>query len=118
MDEVGLETVKMCVDIGHVRTPEAVSVFTMPGQPREQFSIAGDRLCHVHLHDFGERDHAAPWDGGIEWVEVFEALKAIEYPGAFMFEPAAPPLSEDAVSKSGLFPKRLLEEYRKVAQGA
>ncbi len=64
---------------------------TIPGEPTRILRSIGRRLHHIHLHDFADdKDHHPPFEGDIQWVEIFRGLREIDYRGAFMFEPAPP----------------------------
>ena len=71
----------MIVDIGHTRDADGVNPFTTPEAARRTMAFCGNRLIHLHLHDFRETDHLAPMDGDIEWGEIFEAFRDIDYKG-------------------------------------
>lgn len=112
VDAIAHQRVGMIVDIGHTRTANGINPMTTPSGPTENFHIAGHRLKHLHLHDFREgRDHHSPFDGGIQWMELFQSLKEINYEGVFMFEPA--PGSVKPLEKVGLVPAKLMAEYTK-----
>ncbi len=114
VDSIASPRVGMIVDIGHTRTSDGANPMTIPSGPTEQFRVAGQRLKHLHLHDFREDiDHHSPFDGEIQWVELFQSFKNINYEGVFMFEPA--PRAANPIEKVGLAPKRLMEAYAKQA---
>ena len=116
VDAIAYPQVGMIVDIGHTRTSDNANPMTLPSGPTEQFRIAGHRLKHLHLHDFYEdRDHRAPFDGEIQWVELFQSLKDISYEGVFMFEPAADPRAVNPIEKVGLMPARLIKAYSTIS---
>ena len=52
----------------------------------------GRHLITLHLHDnHGERDeHLLPGQGAIDWVDVMQALRDIDYGGEFMYEIGRP----------------------------
>ena len=70
-----LDTVGVCLDVGHMHLPG------MPGIA-ESFSILGDRVKELHLHDNGgERDeHCWPGQGTIPWEEVRAGVAALSSP--------------------------------------
>ena len=69
-----------------------------------------ERLFHLHLHDFTDTDHIPPFDGNIQWGEIFAAFKDINYEGVFMFE-ATSPTPEEVLRKTAAFPKTFVERY-------
>jgi sugar phosphate isomerase/epimerase len=71
----------------------------------------GARLAHVHLHDFVKTDHYPPFDGYIEWGEIFLALQQIGYAGAFVFEAVCPISIEDTLHKTAAFPQEFARRY-------
>ena len=116
VDKFGSDQFGMVVDIGHTRDEDEVNPFLKEDRARETLAQCGNRLIHVHLHDWVGRDHFAPLDGDIQWAEVFAAFKDIDYQGVFMFEAAYPPgtreLSPDYVlGKTASFPQAFVERY-------
>ena len=86
VDRVGSERFGMTVDIGHARDSEGVNPFIQREVARRTLAQCGKRLFHLHLHDFTDGDHIAPFLGNIQWEEVFAALADTAYAGAYMFE--------------------------------
>ena len=116
VDRVGSDRFGMIVDIGHTRDADGVNPFTKPEAARRTMAQCGDRLIHLHLHDFRETDHLAPMDGDIEWAEIFEAFRDIDYQGQLMFESAwgdtARTLAPEYVlAKTAAFPQNFIERY-------
>ena len=116
VDEIGSERFGMVVDVGHTRDEDGVNPFIKPERARETLAQCGDRLIHLHLHDFLERDHIAPMDGNLQWAEVFGALKDIDYQGVFMFEALFPPdkienRPEYVLGKTAEFPQAFAAKY-------
>lgn len=103
VDGIGSDRVGMIVDIGHTRDPDGVNPFTKKGRAREVLAQCGKRVFHMHLHDTTTRDHYPPFDGDIQWDEVFAALADIEYSGEFMFE-ALFPNTDEILDKVARFP--------------
>ena len=117
VDRVGSDRFGMVVDLGHTRDEDGVNPFVKKDAARRTLAQCGDRLIHVHLHDWLDRDHFAPLDGDIQWGEVFAALKDIDYSGWIMFEALFPPpergvLNPDYVlDKVATFPQAFVERY-------
>ena len=109
VDKVGSEQFGMVVDIGHTRDKDQVNPFIKKNRARETMALCGDRLIHLHLHDWIGVDHFSPLDGEIQWVEIFRALKDINYNGWFMFEAAYPPGKRDEIKSIG--PSSVDSEY-------
>jgi len=109
VDKVGSEQFGMVVDIGHTRDKDQVNPFIKKNRARETMALCGDRLIHLHLHDWIGVDHFSPLDGEIQWVEIFRALKDINYNGWFMFEAAYPPGRRDQIKSLG--PSSVDSEY-------
>ncbi len=86
--------------------------------------LPGDRLIHLHLHDWVDQDHFSPLDGAIQWDEIFTAFRDIDYKGWFMFEAAYPPGQRGEVDpnyvldKVGAFPRGFIERYGRRARKA
>ena len=111
LDEIDHSQVGMILDIGHVRTPDGKAVLTCSGGPKKVIELCGHRLKHVHLHGFVDRDHYPPLcvGDGIQWVELFQELKAINYPGMLNFEPAGEPVHYGSIEATGKFPERIVK---------
>lgn len=88
VDRIGSDRFGMVVDIGHTRDTEGINPFTKVNAARNTMAQCGNRLIHLHLHDFDKTDHLAPLDGKIQWEEIFKAFRDIHYTGLFMFEAA------------------------------
>ena len=86
VDRVGSEQFGMTVDIGHARDSEGINPFIQREVARSAMAQCGKRLFHLHLHDFTDGDHIAPFLGRIEWEEVFAAFADTAYAGSLMFE--------------------------------
>ncbi len=80
LDEVNLDNVGFCLDVGHVNL----------SQNTEQIIEAfGKRIIHTHLHDnHGDEydEHLLPFSGTINWRQVLEALQSKGYSGVLLYE--------------------------------
>ncbi len=122
VDKVGSDRLGMVVDIGHTRDEDEVNPFTKAERARETLAQCGDRLLHLHLHDWVDHDHYSPLDGEIHWPGVFDALRDIDYKGYYMFEALYVPhkrgeeLEPDYVlDKVAAFPNDFVERYTHLA---
>ncbi len=119
VDRIGSPRFGMIVDIGHTKDADGRNPFTCKDRARDTISVCGDRLFHVHLHEFWDgADHWPPfYKGGlIEWGELFAGLEDIDYQGAFMFEsvPAIPKdqaAFDDNLRRIATFPQELMRLY-------
>ena len=119
VDKIGSDSLGMVVDTGHTRDSDGANPFTKKEDARQTMAQCGERLFHLHLNDFTNGDHIAPFDGNIHWGEVFAALKDIDYKGTFMFEVGPfrkkyingniPP--EEVLRKVAAFPVKYVERY-------
>ncbi len=90
LDAMDHPQVGMILDIGHVRNEERINPMTLKGGPTKVLEICGHRLRHIHLHGFIDgADHHPPLVEGdeIQWAELFNMLRKVEYRGAINFEP-------------------------------
>jgi len=111
VDLIGSDRFGMTVDIGHTRDPDGVNPFIRKGRARETMALCEHRLFHVHLHDFIDADHYPPFDGDIQWDEIFSVLQHSNYAGEFMFEAAARVSLEDTLKKTAAFPEEFAARY-------
>jgi len=114
VDHFGTERLGICIDIGHTRVPEEdwLNPFTAPGRARGIVDICDYRLMHIHLHDYhNNEDHKPPFEGEIEWGDLFDALDANGYDGALMFESLPVVSSDDTLRKVGAFPDEFVRRY-------
>jgi len=108
IDAVGCPQVGMLLDVGHERNAEDENPMTLPGGPTAILRSIGDRLHHIHLHDFKDgSDHHPPFDGSLQWGETFRGLREIDYAGAFMFEPRPGAGYAGVLEKVGAAPERI-----------
>jgi len=111
VDRIGSDRFGMVVDIGHTRDADGINPFVKTERAREAMASCQHRLFHVHLHDFTDVDHYPPFDGNIQWPEIFSALQDIGYAGELMFE-AGPRVSfEDTLKKTAEFPNEFVLRY-------
>ena len=90
LDRMDHPQVGMILDIGHERNAEGINPMTLPGGPAAILAQCGHRLRHLHLHGFKDgMDHHPPLVDGdeIQWRELFEMVRTVNYPGDFNFEP-------------------------------
>ena len=112
LDEMDHPQVGMILDIGHVRDADGANPMTLAGGPTRILGLCGHRLRHLHLHGFKDsRDHHPPLveGDGIQWVELFEKLRAVDYPGDFNFEPSGDPVHAGALDYTSRAPRRIVE---------
>ena len=117
VDRIGSERFGLVVDVGHTRDDDEVNPFIKRDRARETMAQCGQRLIHLHLHDWVDRDHFSPLDGALQWGEVFAAFKDIGYKGYFMFEAAYPPGRRGDIDppyvldKVGEFPTEFVKHF-------
>ena len=115
VDHFATERLGITIDIGHTRVPaeDWLNPFTAPGRAKDIVeNICGQRLYHIHIHDYhNNEDHRPPWEGEIEWGDLFTSLDAIDYRGALMFESLPLISSEDTLAKVGAFPDEFVRRY-------
>ena len=114
VDGFGTDRLGITIDIGHARVPaeDWLNPFTAPGRAKGIVELVGHRLCHIHLHDYhNNEDHRPPFEGEIEWGDLFDALDGIGYQGALMFESLPVHSPEDTLAKVGAFPEEFIKRY-------
>lgn len=111
VDRIGSNRFGMVVDIGHTRDADGVNPFIKMDRAREAMAVCEHRLFHLHLHDFRDTDHYPPFDGSIQWGEIFSALQDIGYAGEYMFEAVARVSLEDTLKKTSAFPDEFVMRY-------
>jgi len=111
VDQIGSDRFGMVVDIGHTRDADGINPFVKKERAREVMAGCEHRLLHLHLHDFTDTDHYPPFDGNIQWGEIFSALQDIGYAGEFMFEAVARVSLEDTLRKTSAFPGDFTARY-------
>ena len=94
--------VGVCCDTGHAGVAYGLwNTMSDAGYVAQTFATSNGRLNHVHLSDVSttpiarshatkalkaRQDHFSPGRGSSDWMAIFQCLKALEYPGCFMFE--------------------------------
>ncbi|RLI40282.1 hypothetical protein DRO64_09235 [Candidatus Bathyarchaeota archaeon] len=83
IESIGSPSLGICFDTGHVNLFSDPNI-SMDGEIFE----AGEYLMTLHVHDNNgmEDEHKPPGDGSINWSQVIEALKKVNYAGVFMME--------------------------------
>lgn len=73
----------VCLDTAHT---------TLGHHWRRFVEVAGDRLIHVHANDHRGQfdDHLPPGDGVIDWREIADTLRQVDYDGWIMLELKCP----------------------------
>ena len=111
LERIDHPQVGLVLDIGHVKNGSGENPMTLPGGPTQVLELCGSRLFHLHLHGFKDgRDHHAPLVEGdtIQWVELFQMLRAIGYSGDINFEPAGPRLNDNPVEAVAAAPEKIV----------
>ena len=114
VDGIGSERLGITIDIGHTRVPaeDWLNPFTKKGRAKAIVETCGHRLIHIHLHDYhNNEDHRPPFEGEIEWGDLFDALDGIGYEGSLMFESLPVHSTEDTLRKVGAFPEEFVRRY-------
>ena len=111
VDRIGCPRFGLTVDIGHTRDADGINPFVKMERAREAMAACEHRLFHLHLHDFTDTDHYPPFDGNIQWDEIFSALRDIGYIGEFMFEAGQRVSLEDTLKKTSAFPNEFAVRY-------
>jgi sugar phosphate isomerase/epimerase len=80
LEALGAANAGICVDTGHANLGALGAARAV--------RMAGDKLFTTHLHDNLSQgdDHLPPGQGHIEWLAVFEALRAVGYARPLMLE--------------------------------
>lgn len=115
-DRIDSDRYGLVLDLGHARDADGVNPFLKEEAAYKTVILCRRRLIHLHLQDTvqGMADpHYPPFDGQVRWLDVFQALYDIEYPGCFMFEPVhdgyhGDSVPSDTLRKVGTFPRRLI----------
>jgi len=114
VDRFNTDRLGIVIDIGHTRRPLEgwLNPFTKPGRAKPIVELVGKRLIHMHIHDYhNNEDHRPPFEGEIEWGDLFDALDGIGYAGALMFESLPVISAEDTLGKVGAFPEEFIRRW-------
>jgi sugar phosphate isomerase/epimerase len=114
VDDFATDRLGITIDIGHTRVPaeDWLNPFTAPGRAKAIVDLCGDRLFHMHIHDYhNNEDHRPPFEGEIQWADLFDALDGIDYRGALMFESLPLHSSEDTLQKVSTFPEEFIKRF-------
>ena len=115
VDHFATERLGITIDIGHTRVPteDWLNPFTAKGRAKAIVEdTVGQRLYHIHIHDYhNNEDHRPPFEGEIEWGDLFDSLDAINYQGALMFESLPLQSPDDTLQKVGAFPEEFVSRY-------
>jgi len=88
LDEIGDDPEKtnlgICIDVGHAYISQDAGREPI----RNYIERYRGQLVHLHLHDnFGDNDEHLPIkDGSIDWQNLADTLKAVEYHGPAVLE--------------------------------
>jgi sugar phosphate isomerase/epimerase len=79
LQETRLQNIGICFDSGHSN---------LQASPSSEIETGANWIVTTHLHDnHGKTDeHLLPFDGTIEWPQVLEAFRKINYPGCLLLE--------------------------------
>jgi|UniRef100_A0A7V3YGE0 D-psicose/D-tagatose/L-ribulose 3-epimerase len=100
VEEVGSPYVGIHLDTFHMNIEEK-SLY-------QAIKVAGRYLFHVHTC---ENDRGTPGEGHVEWDEVFQALREVNYQGALVIESFVPGVKEIARAASIWRPLAPSSEY-------
>lgn len=109
LDEIDHPQVGLILDIGHERNSDGENSMCIPGEPTRIVEFCRKHLCHIHMHGFKDgADHHPPLveGDGIQWVELFRALRAVGYSGYMNFEPSR---RDNALEATANAPARIVE---------
>jgi sugar phosphate isomerase/epimerase len=94
--------VGICIDTGHS--------FLNKHSPSEDIRKAGKHLHSLHINDNdGVQDrHWVPGRGGIDWPEVYSALREVKYDGVFLLEIYGYDVVRETIGRAKAYSRRLL----------
>ena len=97
-----LDKIGVCLDLGHAHISVGIA---------EAFSVLGDRIVSMHVHDnHGTKDeHLWPGDGTIDWGIVREGLKALKAPPAAVLE-----IMHGLGDSAAALPERVQKSYEQL----
>lgn len=52
----------------------------------EMIDAMGDKLCHIHINDYGKKECCLPFDGDVDLYDVKDRLSGIGYCGDYILE--------------------------------
>jgi sugar phosphate isomerase/epimerase len=117
VDSIDHPNIGILFDVSHERDANGMNPMATPGEAGKIIRRMGPRALHLHLHDCrGALTHLAPFDGDIQWAEIFEALAEIGYGGDFVFEVSSEFFDEGALEKVGSAPARIAGPARRAAR--
>ncbi|HUT33028.1 MAG TPA: sugar phosphate isomerase/epimerase family protein [Planctomycetota bacterium] len=94
LERVSFANVGVTVDVGHLSFKDGAA-WKPWGSLGGLIRHLGQRVVHVHVHDYdGRRDHLPLGSGKLDFGEITAALKAIGYEGALCLELAPTPTIE------------------------
>lgn len=115
--EIGAPRLGLTVDIGHSRDEDGRNPFTAAERARSTVAEAESCLAHIHLHESFDipkkPDHRPPLhpDGIIEWGEIFDGLRDVNYSGELVFEDGRGEDPQTWVRMTGEFPEAFVARY-------
>ena len=86
-----VDGLKACFDVNHL----------LFDKHKDFIEQVGDKIVSVHLsdYDFVDEKHWIPGEGSIDWKELIDLLKSIDYTGPFMNEVRCRMVNEDSEHK-------------------
>ena len=111
VDRVGSERFGVTLDIGHERDEDGVDPFLKNGGAQRIIALCGQRLLHLHLHDFLDAGHYPPFEGNVHWDEVLLALQEVGYTGEIMFEAITRASVEGTLKRTAAFPEEFVRRH-------
>lgn len=92
LEQFDFQNLGVCIDTGHANLNE---------EPVAAIHNAGDRLLHIHASDNkgAEDEHLVPFEGGIHWDELAEAVRSVYFKGCFTIETMCKGDQEEGLKK-------------------
>ncbi|MBQ8605504.1 MAG: sugar phosphate isomerase/epimerase [Clostridia bacterium] len=99
----GEECFGLCLDTGHLNLAKR--------RMRPYVDIVGSRIKALHVHDSScvQDDHFVPEMGTIDWNDLIDGLRAINYRGNINFERSPEPYENDLVKYGKMMIERILK---------